>query len=100
MRSMRKLLGKIPEGLLALIMLICVFGFLGSFLGLGLQLSEKVLGERDFSKWVIMSIAEEPTEDLFVLMAISIGILLFCILIVKFAEKEPRKIKTSKKYKR
>ena len=88
MGKSRKSLSKILEGLAAIIILPCAFGILISSLGLLLQLTELVTGDKDFSKWMFMSIAEQPTVDLLVWFGICSGIILFISLIVTFFEKK------------
>ena len=77
-------------------MLICLLGFITSFLGIVL----KLFGERDYSKWLIMSIAENPTQELFIRLGISVVGFLICILIINFSENDKGLTKRTKKIKR
>ena len=86
MGAFRKTLGTIPDWLIAIIALPCLFVMIITSLGLFLQLTELVTGDKDFSKWMFSSIAEEPTVDLLAGFGISLGIFLFCIFITKIAE--------------
>ena len=85
MGSMRKLVGKI-EGFLIVIMIGCIFGCIGSLLGLGLQLMEVVFGESDYSKWMITSIAEEPTKDLLIILSASTIGFFVCSKILDYSD--------------
>lgn len=62
--SMKQPLGRSLEGVAAIFVLFCIAVLIRSWVGLGLQLFELLEGERDYSGWLIMSAAEEPTAQL------------------------------------
>jgi len=88
MPSIRQSIGNVLLFGCGITMLICLGAFLYCFLGLFLKLFELIFGEKDYSKWMMMSAAEEPLTDLLLIMGGSAIIFFACIMIGVFAEEK------------
>lgn len=69
------------QAIIAIVILICFFAFIWSGIGLLLQLFESIFGNYDYSEYLIMSVAEEPTGKLLIIFICSTIVFLICIFI-------------------